>query len=379
MRICLITGIFPPDIGGPATYVSRLADALQAQGHHIQVVTQGTAREDDPPYVTRVSCDYPLLFRLLVIFLTVIRYGWRCQVWYINGLELPAVLAGKLLRKRMIMKIVGDYAWERAVNFGRTTDLIDEFQQKTQCWKVGLHKILRSWYSRQVAHIITPSQYLKRLVCGWGVPEHRIQVVYNAVEPWSDELISKSDIRKRFGFLHHEQLLVTVGRLVPWKGIDRIIEALPSLAPSVKLLVIGSGPQKQTLANIAARLNVSDRVRFLGKLSRNETFRYMRAADVFVLNTAYEGFSHVLLEAMMVGTPVLTTTVGGNPELVTHRENGLLLSSDDAESVAGQLKTLLEDPELQDRLKTSGRKAAQQYSWERLLQQTLGILMASDV
>jgi len=164
MRICLITGIFPPDIGGPATYVSRLSEALQHQGHVVEVVTLGATLSDDPPYVTRVSRAYPLPFRLLVLFFTLIQHGRHCDIWYINGLEVPAVLAGRLLHKRLIMKIVGDYAWERAMNIGLTSDLIDDFQQKPQMWKVELHKKLRSWYVRQVEQVITPSRYLKHLV-----------------------------------------------------------------------------------------------------------------------------------------------------------------------------------------------------------------------
>ena len=92
------------------------------------VITQGDDITEYAFPVKRIPRTYPLPVRFVLLFLTLLRYSWRSDVWYINGLELPAVLAGKLLRKRMIMKIVGDYAWERAMNSGLTDDSIDDFR-----------------------------------------------------------------------------------------------------------------------------------------------------------------------------------------------------------------------------------------------------------
>ncbi len=379
MQICLITGIFPPDIGGPATYVSRLTDALVAKGHDIQVVTQGTAHENDPLYVTRISRNSPLPIRLFLIFWVLMRNGWRCDVWYINGLELPAVLAGTLLRKRMVMKIVGDYAWERAMNFGLTNDLIDQFQQTPQHWKVELHKTLRAWYTRQVAQVITPSQYLKRLVCGWGVPEHRVRVIYNAVQTLSEDPGTALDNRKKLNLPEDGIFLITVARLVSWKGIDQLIRILPQLNPHVYLIILGDGPEKNKLTALAGNLNVANRVKFPGKTDGRQVLSYLRAADIFVLNTAYEGFSHVLLEAMMVGIPIITTPVCGNPELVNHGQNGVLIPYNAPEMLADQLSLLIENPAFREKLVEGGTQTLQKFSWERLLKETLEVLTHANI
>lgn len=379
MRICLITGIFPPDIGGPATYVSRLAAALRAQGHAVCVVTQGTTSADDPPDVTRISRAYALPLRLWLIFWTLLKQGRDCQVWYINGLEVPAVLAGKLLRKRLIMKIVGDYAWERAMNQGLTSDRIDAFQHTPQSWKVEWHKRLRAWYTRQVAQVITPSRYLKQLVCGWGVPEERIRVIYNAVEALPDDLESRPDARQQLGLPAERIYLVTVARLVAWKGIDQLIRILRELDEHVHLLVLGDGPEKNRLTEFAVTMNVAHRVVFAGTLTRRQVLRYLRAADVFVLHTAYEGFSHVLLEAMLVGLPVITTAVCGNPELVVPGKNGLLCDYGNTELLTAQIQSIIRDHALAKRLIDEGQHTAQQFSWNRLLDQTQEILIGVHV
>ncbi len=257
MKVCVITGIFPPDIGGPATYVSRLATSLHQQGGDVCVVTLGDDRQPFPFPVRRVSRKGPLLLRMFLLWLTLIRTGWNADVWYLNGLELPAVLAGSLLRKRLIMKVVGDYAWERAMNTGLTTDSIDDFQQKKQRWQVELHKAARAWLARQVEKIITPSQYLKTLVHGWGVSEHKIQVIYNAVEPCSEQLASQSEIRAQLGVAPQDRLIITIGRLVVWKGIDQLIHLLPELEESVKLLIVGDGPEKNRLTELAEYVSES--------------------------------------------------------------------------------------------------------------------------
>ncbi len=376
MKVCIITGIFPPDIGGPATYVSKLAHSLSESDHKVCVITLGDSIAEYPFPVKRISRAYRLPLRLFLLFVTFLRYGWSSDVWYINGLELPAVFAGKLLRKRMVMKIVGDYAWERAMNGKLTADGIDAFQQKKQCWNVELHKRLRSWYSRQVETLITPSRYLKSLVCSWGVPENRIQVIYNAVEKLSECPGTKPETRKQLGFSETDRLLVTVGRLVPWKGIDLLIRAIAQLDESVKLLIIGDGPEKNKLTDLAENLSVTNRVTLLGKANRHHALACMQASDVFVLNTGYEGFSHVLLEAMMVGTPVITTSVCGNPELVIHEENGLLVEQGDLKMLKIQIQRLLNDSILQKQLAEEATRGIQKYSWDQLMRQTMEVLCA---
>ncbi|GAK57888.1 1,2-diacylglycerol 3-glucosyltransferase [Candidatus Vecturithrix granuli] len=377
-NICLITGIFPPDIGGPATYVSRLATSLHQQGHKVCVVTLGDAQQPFSFPVRRVSRHLPLPLRLLSLFFTLLRYGRSHCIWYINGLELPAVLAGKLLRKRLVMKIVGDYAWERSMNAGLTTDGIDDFQVKTQGRQVELHKNVRAWLARQADKTITPSRYLKTLVHGWGVPEHRIQVIYNAVEFCSENLPPKAEIRAQLGVSSEDHLLITVGRLVAWKGIHQLIQLLPQLEESVKLLIVGDGPEKNRLTELAQNLSVCHRARFLGKVSRNQGFAYMKASDVFVLNTAYEGFSHVLLEAMMLGIPVITTSVCGNPELVITEKNGILVQHGNIAELQEQLERVLYDSELRKRLIDEGKCTIQRFSWKTLLRETLQALDMAD-
>jgi glycosyltransferase involved in cell wall biosynthesis len=380
MRICLITGIFPPDVGGPATYVSKLALALHASQHQVCVITLGDKQLPHPFLVKRVSRSYPWPGRLFLILLELLWHGWRSDVWYVNGLELPAILAGKLLRKRLVMKVVSDYAWERAGNQGLTTDTVQEFQTKKQHWKVEWHKTLRAWLTRQVETVITPSQHVKRLVCGWGIPDERVKVIYNAVDVSPESPGIQAEIRKQLGLPEQVFLVITVGRLIPLKGIDQLMLAIARLRETAKkeaniqLLIVGDGPEKQNLIACAQTLCATAWVHILGHVAHQRVLSYMRAADLFVLNSSTEGFSHVLLEAMMAGIPVIATAVGGNPELITHQENGILIAHGNLDELQSQIARVWSDEVFRTQLVQRATHQVQQYSWDRLCQQTMDIL-----
>lgn len=141
-------------------------------------------------------------------------------------------------------------------------------------------------------------------------------------------------------------MVLSIGRLVPWKGFHALIDAVAALRaelPDITLLIGGDGPEEQSLIEHSERVGIPARVHVLGRLSRTEVAAYARAADVFVLNTGYEGLSHQLLEVMALGTPIVTTAVGGNPELVTDGETGRLVPYNDVPALTAAVREVLTD------------------------------------
>ena len=181
MRVLLVTGIFPPDIGGPATYVPQIAGALSSRGHQVTVLTLSDCLDHDdtehPFPIVRLSRRAFKPWRLLRTVGSIFRLGGRADVLFVNGLAIEVVVANFLLRKPLVMKIVGDFAWERSVNRGWIGDGFEEFQQRRYGPRVEWLRSLRSWWIRRAHLIIVPSRYLARWVSGWGVPEHRLKVV----------------------------------------------------------------------------------------------------------------------------------------------------------------------------------------------------------
>jgi glycosyltransferase involved in cell wall biosynthesis len=144
-------------------------------------------------------------------------------------------------------------------------------------------------------------------------------------------------------------VITSVARLTPWKGEYALISVVKTLRESglpVTLLIGGDGPYRQTLEAHAAASGVAPHVRFLGTLDKTTFGVLFSAADVYVLNSGYEGLSHQLLEAMAHGIPVVASEVGGNPELVCNESNGLLVPYNDEQALASALASLARNPAL---------------------------------
>ena len=156
-----------------------------------------------------------------------------------------------------------------------------------------------------------------------------------------------------------KRVLLTVGRVVPRKGMDTIIRALPSLIetfPDLHYLLVGRGEYRATLEALAAELGVSDHVTFVGSVADGELVEHYRLCDLFVMpnrelpNHDTEGFGLVFLEANACGKPVIGGRAGGVVEAVRDGENGLLVNGDDVADVSRAIASVLGDEALADRL-----------------------------
>lgn len=321
MRILIPTGAFPPEIGGPATYVPRLANALVKQGHLVTVMTLTPGGDFD---------DSGFNFRLVRLNAHGRVRRWMRTVWtiarelrqhdavYINGLLLETAVATMFVNRPKVAKVVGDIAWERARDKGWLTHTIDFFQTRVYGLSIETRRSMRDWALHRMDQIIVPSHYLYKIVANWFVDPRLIKVIYNAYEPPLDQQIELEIPLK------NEYRLVTVCRLVNWKGVDGIISILPNL-PDCDLLIIGDGPEYQNLVAQTAELNLTHRIHFTGNLSHASVMAALKTADLFVLNSVYEGLPHVLLEALAAGLPIVATNIGGTPEVVINGQNGCLV------------------------------------------------------
>jgi len=364
MKILIATGLFPPHIGGPATYGKLLVEELPKHNFQVSVLSFGSVRR------------LPKILRHLAYFFKVLRAGRKADIIFAQdpvSVGLPSALAAKILRKRFILKIVGDYAWEQSVQKFGVKDLLDEFIVKKYNWRVELLRTVQRFTAKSAGRIIVPSQYLKKIVTLWGISGDKIFVIYNAFE----SLEYHSLIRANKRMTTEDKLIVSAGRLVPWKGFPVLIEVIKDINakfPEVKLLMIGDGPERGNLESRIRNYGLSDRVKLLGALSKEDLLYQLRASDLFVLNTGYEGFSHQILEAMACGLPVVTTKAGGNPELITDGEHGLLVDFNDKEGLKRAITSILKDQRLSARLAKNAKVKAGEFNLEKMISKTAEIL-----
>jgi len=369
-RLLIASGIFHPEAGGPATYLYELLPALQQRGWDIQVITYGDAPATGYPY--------PLVrIPRRALPLRMIDYGRRAlpllraaDLVYMHtlGLPLPGGAAPRIL------KIVGDQAWERAVRRGwvPATEDIDAFQHRVYSPIVQLQKLARSREVRGVDRVIVPGEYLRRMVEGWGVPTDRLHVIYNALPPEPEtNALTQAEARAQAG-MDDSPTVLFAGRAHPRKGVDHLLAALAHV-PDVRLLVAGDGPMRPAWQQLAHDLRVAERVTFLGQIPRQQVALFMKAADYFVLYSGYEGLSHVVLESLRAGTPVIASDKGGNPEVVRHDVNGLLVPYVDVEALAAALQTAFQ-PGKRASLAANTQAGLERFEFARMVDETDRVL-----
>ena len=380
--ILIVTGIFSPDIGGPASYARTLAQKL-SKDYKVKVVTYSSVRkhEQDKSYpfvVKRVWKKNIWVFRHVVYFLNIFYACKNADTIYslstLNG-AIPSSMGARFFKKKFYLRIAGDYAWQVAVEKNKTDLLIDDFQKtKKTGWIKFLHKTqVRS--CKNADEIIVPSKYLAGIVRGWGISENKIKVIYNGVDFKSAD-IGQEEAKKKIGI--YGDIILSAGRLVPWKGFRMLIKIMPRLSEIsqlFRLVIVGDGPDQKMLESMIKNLGLERRVYLVGRKSQEELAVYLAAADMFVLNTGYEGFSHQILESMTVGVPVITTAVGGNKEIIRQGENGFMIKYQDEFNLVEAVKSLWQNPELQEEFKKEGKKTAEHFSSEKMFEETVKVLM----
>lgn len=368
MKILLVSGIFPPDHGGPASYVPTIAKGLQQQGHEVIAVVTLSDRvdHDDRHYgfpVVRLRRTRIRLFRWLQTIREIGRLSRQADVVYLNGLVLEGILAAKFLARRpAVVKVVGDLIWEKARNSGTCNLELDEFQRVPLPLRCRILRDLQGWYTALADAVITPSSYLAGIVTGWGVDTSRIHVVYNAV------VLSPAT---RSQVVPSHQDLITVARLVPWKGLVDLIEVTGDLG--LRLRIVGDGPLRGELEALAQQRGAM--VSFAGHVAHNRIPDEIRSAQLFVLNSSYEGLPHIVLEAKAAGVPVLASSAGGTPETIHHGVDGWLVPVNDKVALAAAIQRLLGDDAARAELAQAGlRQVHEQFSFAAQLAATAAVL-----
>ena len=369
MEVLVVTGIFPPDHGGPATFVPVIAEALARDHNLLGVVTLSDVLEKETvvPYrIVRILRGEWRLRRMVRTILLVRAMAQKADVVFLNGLVLEGIVACKLLSSRpVVVKVVGDLIWEQARRAG-VCDSLESFQEKSQ----GLHwemlKKLQGWYMRKSDRVIVPSRYLACIVSKWGVAPERIPVIYNSVRLRGQNEACEYDKKPDVD-------LVTVARLVPWKGLSELITVAFSQGWSLR--IVGDGPLRAELEMLVLKLGAGELVSFSGHVPADRVASEIRRGRVFVLNSSYEGLPHVILEAKAVGVPVVATDVGGTAETIETGVNGYLVSWNDRQSLIAPIKTLLADTALRLRIADAGRRqVAESFSSARMVQEITRVL-----
>jgi glycosyltransferase involved in cell wall biosynthesis len=341
-RILLVTGIYPPDIGGPATFIPSLAKHLvNEKKMDVTVFTlHGNSRNKFENHWKVISIKRSL-FRPLRVTYAIIRLLKLIQTSdyvFCNGLYIETGIALFFSRKKSIAKIVGDPVWERARNKGKTQLDVATFNQGKAKLAQNIERIIFQKSLNQFSRIICPSEELVHFVKEWNVAT-QVSCIPNFVE-----ISERRHSTKDFD-------LITVSRLVSWKNIDVVIKLAGEL--NLRLAIVGSGPEESHLLKLSKELNVE--ATFFGALYGDSIDDLLLRSKIFILISDYEGMSFALLRALALGIPAMVSNNKGNTQVLENRKSGVVVEVKNFESMIGDLREMIENWDFLENLSENGR------------------------
>ena len=361
LRVCVVSPLYHPNLGGLGRQAQLLTERLRKAGVDLFVIARKMTVNDGFSFssdveVIRVPSLFPqwhileeislknvmisMVFSLGCI-LALVRYRKRYDIVHFHGASLPLLFALPILQwmgKKVVAKVA-------AANLGTEAGSLSG-----RYWLLG---DLLAILMRRADAFVAISEEIREGLIRDGVSPGRIHRIDNFIDtslfsPTGPE--EKDHLMEELGY-RGKLLVLCSGRLVPRKGVEYLLKAWKEITvahPDARLLLLGDGPLLGSLAEMTERLEISDTVRFAGRIE--DVPRYLRAADLFVLPSMQEGMPNSLLEAMACGLPAVATRIGGVADVVGERGCAWLVEPGRWESLREGMGKMLSEKDLRNRI-----------------------------
>jgi glycosyltransferase involved in cell wall biosynthesis len=221
-------------------------------------------------------------------------------------------------------------------------------------------------YSR-ADKIIAVSNFIRKdLILNYNIKKAKVVVIYNPIDIEKVNALASEEISDQW-FREEVPIVISVGRLSKEKGYDTLLRAfaIAREKSDIRLAILGEGEEKKSLEELDKKLGIERDVVFLGY--KNNPYKYMKRASIFVLSSLYEGFPNVLIEAMACGTPVISTQYNPYPhEIIEHGKNGLLVPVTNEKALAEAMLKLLNDPAGMTMLAANAKEKAKEFLVQKI-------------
>lgn len=335
--ICLASGIYPPESGGPAKFTATFSKWVKENSDipvSVVTLTDGDSKTEivDGIQIIKISRNQNLLLRYLKTAIAIRKNSSRKIHILANGLFLETALASLLGGRTYFTKIPGDIVWERARNSGRTSLDIKSFQGSKLPFKYKIFRKVFSFSLKRSKKVVVPSSQLQEMALNWGIKPAKIHLIFNSISTSRFEF--KPNANKKYDVL-------SVCRLVPWKGLDEVVRVCSQL--SLSLAIAGSGPEMENLQKLVNSLSAN--VEFLGEVSQARLPELYKSSKFFVLNSNFEATSYSLLEARSCGVFAIANANTGSEEVISHMKDGILCGQETEMTIFDALKYAIENPD----------------------------------
>lgn len=352
LNVMMVISQFYPLLGGAEVQARQLAGALVTKGVNVSVLTRRLkgvpaceVLDDVPIHRAIRTVPVPFLWGvcfMISVFVFLYRKRKEYTIIHCHILQefqtVIALLFKGMFNKKVIVKMSSS---------GETSDI--------KLLKSSLMGKLFYPMIKRVDAVVSVCKQSTRELLNGGFSEERIAEIPNGVD--IDRFVQRPPRQGQ-----ERPTITFVGRLDRYKGVDFLLEAFKRVIArnsNARLLIIGTGPDETLLKDKAVRLHLEENIQFLGK--REDVFSLLLDSDIFVLPTLSEGMSNVLLEAMACGLPVVTTSVGGNCDLISNGHNGILVPPGDLDALGEALMEILHDAALAQQLGDEARRTVEKH------------------
>ena len=368
LKILIVTHmLYPEHVGGREKYVVRLAEEW-GSAHQVGIVCY-TSRDDWSEFRGKVRIHAvqwlpkpSLISQIMLVITTVlVTLVHHYQIVYVNSFTAPelAGLFNKLITRKPYV-----------VAIHNPSELLSSHLPRFSSY-------VKKTILLNASHVIAVSKELIRLLLQYAfVPREKVSHIPPGVDQELFEYTYSSSAKET----HSEStapLIITSRRLVKEKGIDVLLKAIKALKDDeflVRCVIVGTGPESHSLAQLSEKLGIQSQVTFTGLIKDERLKRLISSADCCVIPSRREGTPVALLEYMALGKPVVATRVGGIAGILPDKE--LTVPPNKPIILASKIEMLLENEAFAERVGTKNRKAAEQYAWSKIAARILGIFRA---
>ncbi|MFA5156300.1 MAG: glycosyltransferase family 4 protein [Candidatus Omnitrophota bacterium] len=370
MKIIFLAESYPPYISGGSLYTYEVARALALKGFNITVFARkyalGNTEYPDENQNFRISRFFnKYKSKKLNVFLGAVTLLWvlfRHRPELVVLPDLESHISGALIRLFIPFRFFSIMHCEEPIIYDK-----------------GIKRALFSFYARRADFIVTPSNYTKNQIAAHAnVPLSKVFVVNPgiSIEKFTSAGDSES-LKKKFG-LKQEKIILTLARLVDYKGQGDVIRSLPAIIkeiPDIKYVIAGRGPDYNRLQRLSRDLGLTDQVIFTGFVDSNSVNDYYELCDLFIMPSTLEGLAICFLEASAKGKPVIGSNCCGIPEAIVDGKTGILVEPHNIEQISGAIIKLLSNSELSNAFGNAGKeRISSLFTWQQTTEKIYNLI-----
>jgi glycosyltransferase involved in cell wall biosynthesis len=388
LRVLIVGREYPPFIvGGVATHTYNLVNSLEQLGVDVDVISFGDSRKSNgkvtfiDPKSSMISREGQPISRDLLIPYDIASFT-RKIIGIIEGNKYDVVhiqepYVGGLIKAQNKITTIHDTSYSEVTSILSDSPHFRNIERMVFYTSFGFLMEYASLATSKV--VITPALHVRNeLVRKYRLGVSKLVTIMNGVDPRNMySSISKGKAKEMLGIKEDKILLFTSCQHIARKKLDILLEALSLLKgeflEKIEVRIGGDGPLKPNLINLAIRLEIDDKVKFLGWLTRDELELHYRASDIFIMSSDYEAGPISMLEAMVAETSVISSNILGFPSLARNGVDALLVPPRDPKSLSKAIENLISDQDLRTKLSQNGRRFANRFTWEKAAEMTIKI------